>query len=93
MQKSVATFYIGHNVKGRKTWDHKKQVLPALQSAFPKGFTAWPATGGWDGGVEATTVCQVVGLSSHEAFAARRMLEFAFSQEVVLCTFSVADII
>lgn len=85
MQRTVATFYIGHNVKGEPTWSHAK-VVHALEAAFPDGFTAWEATGAWLGGRERTTVCQVVDLSPLKASAARELLEFAFRQEKVLCT-------
>jgi hypothetical protein len=81
----LATFYIGHNVKGIATWSHAK-VVDALQHAFPSGFTAWEATGAWQGGMEATTVCQVLGLDAKAAKALQKLLAFAFRQEKVLCT-------
>jgi hypothetical protein len=81
----LATFYIGHNVKGVPTWSHAK-VIDALQAAFPRGFTAWEATGAWLGGMEATTVCQVLDIDAKSAKASQKLLEFAFRQEKVLCT-------
>ncbi len=88
MKRQVATFYIGHNVKGSPQWSHSKDVLPALRAAFPDGFTAWEATGGYAGGLEKTTVVQVVGFGAFQAHAAKHLLEFAFSQDEVLATVS-----
>src|ERR1051326_1145657 len=81
----LCSFSIGDNVKGLPTWSHA-EVIDALQAAFPRGFTAWEASGAWLGGMEATTVCQVLDIDAKSAKASQKLLEFAFRQEKVLCT-------
>jgi len=93
MTRHVATFYVGHNVDGVPTWSHGEDVLPALAKAFPDGFTAWEATGGWCGGMEKTTVAQVVGLPPGRAAGCADLLRRAFMQTEVLCTVAEVEVV